>query len=148
MRSRFTSFFNIFYQPAGGDCYVSHVVRCSSPPALQLACGCGWFPCGREPAVVAQSVCGRAGKSRPVPPSLVGLCSHCLSTDHVAAQCHFPSRCLHRRSTEHRPRACKRGRSPSRASLRWEGDGARGLRRFLARRPPSPSSSDRTISGR
>jgi len=32
MRSRFTSFFNILYQPAGGDCYVSHVVRCSSPP--------------------------------------------------------------------------------------------------------------------
>jgi hypothetical protein len=50
---------------------------------------------------------------RPVPSALVGLCFNYMAGDHVAADCRFPSRCLHCRGKGHRARDCKHSRSPS-----------------------------------
>ncbi|KAG2569883.1 hypothetical protein PVAP13_7NG446101 [Panicum virgatum] len=53
---------------------------------------------------------------RPVPADLVGRCFNCLSHEHIAARCTFPSRCLRCEREGHSARYCKRGRSgaPSR----------------------------------
>lgn len=58
----------------------------------------------------------------PVPPALDGLCFNCLASNHVKADCVFPSRCFNCRCEGHRAFACplplrtrvgKRERSPS-----------------------------------
>nr|TKV93315.1 hypothetical protein SEVIR_9G218200v2 [Setaria viridis] len=48
----------------------------------------------------------------PVPIDLVRRCFNCLATDHVAAACRNPSRCLRCRQEGHRSCHCRRGRSP------------------------------------
>lgn len=94
----------------------------------------------------------------PVPAALVGKCFNCLATDHVRADCTFPSRFFNCEREGHHERDCplppvtgrpegKCGRSPARTSslgrrtpcpgVRHPPDGSHPSRRYAILRPRS-----------